>query len=579
MSTALCVPGAVELILPLGAAQVGPSSLEHPALPSAARTPCLSTCSHAMLGTGTKDGKEGKRDRARRVLEKSLEKSLSLPSRGDRGLGSRTRSTDPLHPTSPFDTDAPGPGRPSGDARGLGFGGPAVTSHKSSNMFGRGLFRVSSIGNHNGGSGDGETAQGKRIGPSLFTFTPLKPSAPAIAVEDVKDTSSGSGFSQAGGHDGAFKATGEHLAKAVGERERTFYENAFKVGMWPIAFLPRYCGDMGDGRIGLENLVHGMENPCVLDFKLGTSSVEETEKSFAKKARMTALDVVTRTKAAGVRLEGMSMYRVLEQAKIKTSKSQSHAISASIGVSLVDVLTFFLTDESGVRTDVALRFQAHLEAILHYFVTRNIYRFKFIGSSILLVYDNDNRTPRMQWARALERLTPLGEDDLSGLTRRTKVDVRMIDFAHVQHNNPPDGGSASAASGRDDGYITGLNSILSALRTIRATRARPIFSLAAAASDAMIGASNAKISLLERHSSLPAGCDVVSPGDVSRGYPCEDEVDGALEADEVPDSFNFSSLVRQMQETSKSAGNSVEDDDGLDSVLMPAVDVPETCLI
>jgi hypothetical protein len=52
----------------------------------------------------------------------------------------------------------------------------------------------------------------------------------------------------------------------------------------------------------------------------------------------------------------MSIYRALESGKIKTTKAQSHAISAAANLNLQDVLMFFLTDESGIRRDIAKRF-------------------------------------------------------------------------------------------------------------------------------------------------------------------------------------------------------------------------------
>ena len=52
----------------------------------------------------------------------------------------------------------------------------------------------------------------------------------------------------------------------------------------------------------------------------------------------------------------MSVYRALESGQIKTTKAQSHAISAAANVNLQDVMMFFLTDESGVRRDIASRF-------------------------------------------------------------------------------------------------------------------------------------------------------------------------------------------------------------------------------
>lgn len=79
----------------------------------------------------------------------------------------------------------------------------------------------------------------------------------------------------------------------------------------------------------------------------------------------------------------------------------------------------------------------------------------FIGSSILLIYDNDNSSPHSRWARALERGTRLQPDTYASLRRKTRVDVRMIDFAHT--------GPMPSGQERDHGYISGLRSVISAL--------------------------------------------------------------------------------------------------------------------
>lgn len=324
--------------------------------------------------------------------------------------------------------------------------------------------------------------------PSTFHFEPLEDygtneaTAPSTSTTDVGQTTQK--FQQAGGHSGSFRNYGPVLEKKVTEREAAFYESAER-GEWPIQFLPRYYGRClvdGEPGIRLENLTHGLSSPCVMDLKMGFQSVEDGEKSLFKRLRHTALDHLTGSKHSGVRLEGLSMYRTLEKKRMKGTKAQSHTVSANIGVSLQDVLTFFLTDESGVRTDVALRFQAHIEALLHYFSNFNDSHL-FIGSSILLIYNNDNEAPHMRWARALQRLHTFGgptlsPDRLATLTRRTKVDVRMIDFAHT--------GPLPANQNRDEGYIQGLHTVLTALKAIRAGRRRPIFSMADAATDVMI---------------------------------------------------------------------------------------------
>lgn len=310
--------------------------------------------------------------------------------------------------------------------------------------------------------------------PSTFHFEPL---------EDSTTKAMGQTFSQAGGHSGSFRNHGPILEKKVTEREAAFYESATK-GEWPVQFLPRYYGRCmvdGEPAIRIENLTHGLTSPCVMDLKMGFQSVEDGEKSLFKRLRHTALDHLTGSKHSGVRLEGLSMYRTLEKKRMKGTKAQSHTVSANMGVSLQDVLTFFLTDESGVRTDIALRFQAHVEALLHYFCKYNRSNL-FIGSSILLIYNNDNEAPHMRWARALQRLhtisgPTLSPDRLATLTRRTKVDVRMIDFAHT--------GPLPQGQERDEGYIQGLHTILTALKAIRVGRRRPIFSMVDAATNAM----------------------------------------------------------------------------------------------
>lgn len=317
---------------------------------------------------------------------------------------------------------------------------------------------------------------GQKVIPATFKLIPL---AGKDSVTSTDSACSPSGFDQAGGHDGTFEHDGATLVKKVTDREASFYEQA-EEGQWPTNLLPKFYGRTASGEaIKIENLTYGLERPCVMDLKMGQQSVEDSESSIIKKLKMTALDRVTKTKSAGVRLEGLSMYRTLENSRIKGTKAQSHSLS--VRVSLQDVITFFLTDESGVRTDLALRFQTAVEAILAQFQDNRSHR--FIGSSILFIYDNDNSTPHMRWARALRKLhtlnpkARLSEDQISGLTRRTKCDVRMIDFAHT--------GPMPEDMKCDEGYITGLKTILKALKAIRVYRAKPIFSIANAVVDVM----------------------------------------------------------------------------------------------
>ncbi|KAI0562273.1 Inositol polyphosphate kinase [Gracilaria domingensis] len=308
---------------------------------------------------------------------------------------------------------------------------------------------------------------GQLVLPTIFSATPVP--------EDSHQENPS--FSQAAGHDGSFLNDGHALVKRAPDREAVFYEMA-QSGLWPARLLPDYYGRVEPSSIKIENLVFGYKRPCVIDIKMGIHTVEEQETNLFKKLKMNALDLVTGSRSEGCRLEGLSMYRAM--AHVTGNKAQSHSVSMSTGVTLGDVLTFFLTDESGVRTDVAQRFQQMVQDILKQFEQNTSY--KFIGSSLLLIYDNDNRAPYRLWSRALRNLhvinpnVRLSEDHIVGLTRRTRCDVRMIDFAHW---NPSTDGT------RDEGYITGLHTILDALRSIRFYRAKPIFSLLNAVEDVL----------------------------------------------------------------------------------------------
>ena len=90
----------------------------------------------------------------------------------------------------------------------------------------------------------------------------------------------------------------------------------------------------------------------------------------------------------------MSVYRALESGKVKTTKAQSHAISAAANLNLQDVLMFFLTDESGVRRDIAGRFLVCTVPLpfcpgtcVHSVQsTKNILRFLIVSSRPILIF-------------------------------------------------------------------------------------------------------------------------------------------------------------------------------------------------
>ena len=110
-------------------------------------------------------------------------------------------------------------------------------------------------------------------------------------------------------------------------------------------------------------------------------------------------------------------------------------------------LQTFLAQGGGgaVRRDVAAALLARLEKIVEWFAVQC--EFCFYASSLLLVYEGAGDAPA------------------------ARADVRMIDFAHVQA--VPAQGGAAAASGRDEGYLTGLHTLVRCLQGMLTASAPP----------------------------------------------------------------------------------------------------------
>lgn len=110
---------------------------------------------------------------------------------------------------------------------------------------------------------------------------------------------------------------------------------------------------------------------------------------------------------------------------------------------LVEHYTAFFSNSDGIRADVIAACIPMLEELLAYFEEKPTAR--FYSSSILFVCDGT-----AYWCMKLLIL---------GASPKPKVNVRMIDFAHVY---PIEDG------GKDDGYIFGLKYVIEILKELSA---------------------------------------------------------------------------------------------------------------
>ncbi|KAJ2715626.1 hypothetical protein H4R19_001094 [Coemansia spiralis] len=252
---------------------------------------------------------------------------------------------------------------------------------------------------------------------------------------------------QVAGHDGMLAVDGgEMIIKPLNQREQLFYEGAAQSPEFK-AFLPVYYGklcrggpeggDQGGEYVCLENLVHGFEQPCIMDVKIGRR-IWDLDATEAKRAHMMELASRRTTGTIGVALCGMKLdgEPAVDRAWCRglTDATLAEAFSR-----------FFAPAEANVsaehRAYIIGQFILEVEELLAAVEKVEV---RMYASSLLFVYDASR-------ARS-EQVLAGGSGQGGGL-----LDLRAIDFAH-SHWLP--------GQGRDDNYIDGLRSVLQILRSL-----------------------------------------------------------------------------------------------------------------
>jgi len=243
----------------------------------------------------------------------------------------------------------------------------------------------------------------------------------------------GEGFSQAGGHAGAFlKVTEGRIMKKVSKNEFGFYSEILKNFPQVKPYLPGFYGTEardGNNYVVLEDLTSPYKRPCILDVKIGLTSVGE-DADPQKAEAMKKKDMATTTHTLGIRITAMKVY------KKKTGEFTSYGKPWGKKVTqetMVDSLKEYFDNGEKLRVDLLpFYLEKLLEIQKHFHEQRHL---RFYSSSLLFLYDGDSEGPNAP-----------------------KPNIKMIDFAHVHEIKD---------KGRDEGYITGLKNLIDHLHKLK----------------------------------------------------------------------------------------------------------------
>ncbi|VDK45619.1 unnamed protein product [Anisakis simplex] len=182
----------------------------------------------------------------------------------------------------------------------------------------------------------------------------------------------------------------------------------------------------------LENVVAQYSRPCIIDLKMGTRQYGD-DASAQKRASQTYKCRTSTSAQMGVRLVGMQLYKEETGTYFYVNKYDGRQMDCD---AFRETLSEYFIKAGRHRTITSLKKLDHLRKLLV-----DADGFRFFSSSLLIAYDAkcDNDV-----------------DDRC-------IDIRMIDFAHSTFNGFLDD---QRYSGPDDGYLLGIDSLITLLNTI-----------------------------------------------------------------------------------------------------------------
>ncbi|EDO40953.1 predicted protein [Nematostella vectensis] len=211
--------------------------------------------------------------------------------------------------------------------------------------------------------------------------------------------------------------------------------------------------------IVLENVAYQFSYPCILDLKMGTRQHGDDAPS-EKRARIMAKVESSTSKTLGVRACGLQVYQ--------QNSGRFMCRNKYYGLKLTEEgfkreLVSFLNNGQRLRLELIEPLVQRLRRL--YKVLDKQHSYRFYSSSLLLMYEGDEAIGHYERENSTHEKSE-EENSLSRSNstasfknlRHTKVDVRMIDFAHTTWGN--------TRSGPDKGYLFGIENLIRLLEEI-----------------------------------------------------------------------------------------------------------------
>jgi hypothetical protein len=201
----------------------------------------------------------------------------------------------------------------------------------------------------------------------------------------------------------------------------------------------------------LEDLTAPYRRPCVMDIKMGVQTWDEDaplDKVLQERGKYPT------QQAVGFRLTGMRVWDTAAGRYREHGRGFGYALGED---DLVRGFAEFLHDGTRLRVELIPQLLARLHAIREWMAGQAEHR--CYGTSLLLLYDGgdgeeEEAGVHAATARGRRKLAP------GAPAPPPRVDVRMIDFAHVWPIRDGPGG-------RDTGYLLGLDRVIGYLEQLQ----------------------------------------------------------------------------------------------------------------
>jgi len=285
------------------------------------------------------------------------------------------------------------------------------------------------------------------------------PSLP-IGTEMMEDQVAGHTFQDSAEAVGMLKSIDgtfvfkSHTKKRCGEREKSFYESfKYRPELAEMKrFVPTYYGPEimnVRGRnvefLKFSNLTGGMEQPCVIDCKIGKRTWDPL--ATEEKRLVESSKYVRCREKVGFCIPGFQVYS-LSAGKVKRyGREYGKALD---GDSVYGAFKLFLNADTALCGPLVGKILGHLKDIHHWAKGQRV--FNIYSSSVLIVYDAKRLKELIEGRAILNNPNDLQLDEFVTPTAGSNwVNVKMIDFAHIFPNE--DGGP-------DANYIEGIENLV-----------------------------------------------------------------------------------------------------------------------